>query len=524
MRTARIRCALILVAALLGPPLVASSVAVAQPAARSAAQAAAQPAAAAASETPKDALGRETPRGTLLGFMTAARRGNLELAAQYLNTPLRDKAAGELASQLFLVLDARLPARVQDVSDEPTGSLANPLKPDQDVIGTIDTESGRLDILVERVTRGSNAPVWLFARGTLDDVPAVYDEVHLIALDRFLPAFLIRPHTGGIRLIDWLVFFIGLPLLYGLFGLFRPFVRIPGPARLIILAVILRWLVHGLDQPLIARQFWTSTTAMLFVSGVVWIGLMLMRVGESYALKRVQRSMHGDAKSLLRLARHTADVIVVSAGGLTVLRYFGIDATAALAGLGIGGIAVALSAQKTLENVIGGLSIIFDEAVRVGDFIKVGTNSGTVEYVGLRSTRIRTMDRTLLTIPNGQIATLNIETTAGRDKYWFHHFIGLTYSTTAEHLRAIVAEIREKLLKHPRADDSSIRVRVVRFAPSSIDVEISVYLFARDWDNFLELQEELLLDIMGVIDRNGSSIAFPTQTIQMAPSESLLDR
>lgn len=509
MTPVRVRCALIVMAALLAPLWVASSVATAQPAGATA-------------EAPKDPLGRDTPRGTLLGFMSAARQGNLDLAALYLNTPLRDKAAAELASQLFLVLDSRLPARLQNVSDVPAGSLANPLKPDQDLIGTIDADDGRVDIFVERAARGSSERVWLFARRTLDGIPALYDEVHVVSIDRFLPTFLTRPRIAGIRWIDWIMFFVGLPLLYGLLGLFAPVIRVPGPARLIVLAVGLRWIVHGLDQPLIARQFWTATTAMLFVSGIVWIGLMLARVAESYALKRVERSTRSDAKSLLRLARHTADVIIVFVGGLSVLRYFGIDATAALAGLGIGGIAVALSAQKTLENVIGGLSIIFDEAVRVGDFIKVGATAGTVEYVGLRSTRIRTMDRTLMTIPNGQIATLNIETASERDKYWFHHFIGLTYSTTAEQLRAIVGEIREHLLQHSRADDSSIRVRVVRFAPSSIDIEISVYLFAQDWDNFLELQESLLFDIMGMVDRHGSSFAFPTQTIQVAPSESFL--
>src|SRR5690242_10085937 len=118
----------VILAALLASPSGASGAATAQ-----------QPPETAA-ETPKDTLGRETPRGTLFGFMAAARQGNFNLAALYLNTPLRDQAAAELAGQLFLVLDARLPARLHEISDKPEGSLANPLKPDQDVIGTIETE------------------------------------------------------------------------------------------------------------------------------------------------------------------------------------------------------------------------------------------------------------------------------------------------------------------------------------------------------------------------------------------------
>jgi MscS family membrane protein len=339
--------------------------------------------------------------------------------------------------------------------------------------------------------------------------------VHLVSVDRFLPAFLTRPRFEGIRLLDWLAFFVALPLLYAAGGLLRPMVVVPGPARLFALALAIRWLVRSIDLPLVVRQFWTSTAALLVVGALVWLGFTLTRIAEIYVLKRHDRPSSGDIPSLLRLGRRTIDVLVLVAGGFVVLHYYGIDATAALAGLGIGGIAVALSAQKTLENVIGGVSIIFDGAVRVGDFLKLGTTVGSVEYVGLRSTRIRTLDRTLLSIPNGQIATLNIETLSERDKFRFHHVIGVTYGTTAEQLRAITGAIRDHLRKHTRADDSSIRVRVIRFAASSLDIEITVYLFAQDWDDFLEMQEGLLLDVMQMVESHGSAIAFPTQTVHM---------
>lgn len=485
----------------------------------------AQPAPAAAGPA-KDALGRDTPRGTLLGFIGAAREEHFDLAALYLNTSLRDTAAADLARQLYVVLDARLPARLPEVSDQPDGSRANPLKPDQDLIGTIATDQGSLDVLVERVARGPGGRVWLFSRRTLDAIPEVYDEVHLVPIESYLPSMLVRVHVAGIRLFDWLVFLVALPLLYYLLGLVgRPARRtVPGPLRLLFIALALQWLGGSIDLPLVERQFWSATRAMLFTVALVWVALMVARVAERYLLQRLGPSALGDTTSLLRVARRTGDAFIFVVGGLALLRFFGINATAALAGLGIGGIAVALSAQKTLENVIGGLSIIFDEAVKVGDTVRIGTMTGAVEYVGLRSTRIRTVDRTVVTIPNGQIATLNIETLSDRDKFWFHHVIGVTYTTTAEQLRAITSQIRDRLLQHTRVDDSSVRVRVVRFAPSSIDVEVSVYLFAQDWDNFLEMQEGLLLDVMAIVERHGSSMAFPTQTIQVAGSERLLHR
>jgi MscS family membrane protein len=206
-------------------------------------------------------------------------------------------------------------------------------------------------------------------------------------------------------------------------------------------------------------------------------------------------------------------------GFALVLQYFNVDPTAALAGLGIGGIAIALSAQKTLENVIGGFSITFDKAVRIGDFVKLADTWGTVDSIGLRSTRIRTLDRTILSVPNGQIANVTIETVSARDKFRFNHFVGLGYETSAAQMRTIVAAINQRLLRHTLADDSSIRARLVRFGPWSIDVEVFAYIFARDWPHFLEVQEELLLDIIGIVEGAGARIAFPEQRLSFADDD-----
>jgi MscS family membrane protein len=209
-------------------------------------------------------------------------------------------------------------------------------------------------------------------------------------------------------------------------------------------------------------------------------------------------------------------VIAVTIGIFILLRYFGIDATAALAGLGIGGIAVALSAQKTLENVIGGVSIIMDQAVRVGDFLKIGDVLGTVDFIGLRSTRIRTLDRTVLTVPNGQLATINIETLSVRDKYWFHHVVPLRYETTAAQMRGVVDGVRAYLAGHPRVDRTeTLRVRFLRFGAFSLDVDLFAYIIARDWEDFLETQQELMLEVMAIVERSGAAIALPAQRLHV---------
>jgi MscS family membrane protein len=483
----------------------------------------------------KDPLGRDTPRGTVLGFMTAARKGNLEAAALYLSATPGDPGVAALARQLYVVLDTRLPARLVELSDRPDGSLANPLKPDEDVVGTIDTSEGPLELVVERVDAGAPGRVWLFSHNTLGAIPRVYDEIHLVAAESYLPGFLTQRRIAGIRLFQWIAFLVVFPLLYrglGLFGLLvAPMVDawrrrhglpvptsrlLPGPVRLLLLAIGIRWMLASLDLPLFERQFWFATARVVATTGLTWLLLLGNAFGERYAHARQRAPRAGDMTALLRLARRVADVLVVTAGGLIVLAYFGVDPTAALAGLGIGGIAVALSAQKTLENVIGGVSIVFDKAVRVGDFLKVGDIAGTVDYIGLRSTRIRTLDRTIVSVPNGQIATVNIETMSARDMFWFHHFVGLSYETTALQMQAIVGDFTELLRANPRVDPTTVRARFMRLGPFSIDVELFAYVLARDWSHFLEIQEALLLEMMAIVARRGATIALPTQTVHVA--------
>jgi MscS family membrane protein len=195
------------------------------------------------------------------------------------------------------------------------------------------------------------------------------------------------------------------------------------------------------------------------------------------------------------------------------LHYFGVNPTAALAGLGVGGIAVAFAAQKTLENVIGGVSLIIDQAVRVGDFLKVGDTSGTVADIGLRSTRIRTLDRTVVSVPNGQIANMTLENISSRDKFWFHPVLALRYGTTSTQMSAVLEGIRSLLEESRHFEPASIRVRFLRLGPSSLDVEIFAYVLAADWNQFLKIQENILLHIMDCIESSGVQLAIPSQSL-----------
>jgi len=275
-------------------------------------------------------------------------------------------------------------------------------------------------------------------------------------------------------------------------------------------------MVVNLDLPLLTRQFWSGVSGVITIATCVWLVLLLNGWVEGLSRRRLERRGVQGTVSILRLIRRTVDLFVLFGGALILLTYFNVNVTAALAGLGVGGIAVALAAQKTLENVIGGVSIIADQAVRVGTFVKVGATMGTVEDIGLRSTRIRTMDRSLVSIPNGQISNERLEDMSSRDKFWLHPVLSLRYETTASQMRSVLGAIRNLLLEHPRVEQDSVRVRFLGFGSSSLDVEVFAYVSVFDFGSFLEIQEELLLRIMDAVQAAGTRMALPSQTTYVA--------
>jgi MscS family membrane protein len=505
--------------------------------------AASAPAAQAQPEPWKDPLGRTTPRGTITGFLNTARTGDTVLAAQYLNA--RGARSERLARQLFVVLDARLPGRLARVSDEPEGSGEGPIPATQETIGTIGSRTGHVEIVLERVSRGDPSPIWLFSSKTLEQIPALYDEVIHSRRQAPVPEFLVNTRVGGIRLVDYLAVILGLLLVYLLTIVVNraltPIIqrvwrrRVPGseavagnilpaPVKLLLVTIAGGQIIAALPVSLAVRQLWWGLASLIIIPAVAWLLILLNGQVESHLRGRLPHLNISAAASLLRLLRRGVDALILFAALMVILRNLGIDPTPALAGLGVGGIAVALAAQKTLENVIAGASLIFDQAVRVGDVLKMGDIVGTVDHIGLRSTRIRTMDRTVVSVPNSQIANASLERLSDRDKFWFHPIIGLRYETTPEQLHGVVEGITQMLNGHPHVEAESVRARFIRLGSYSLDVEVCAYLVARDWNHFLEIQENLLFSITEVVNRAGTSLAYPSQTMYLAnPSAGVKD-
>jgi MscS family membrane protein len=450
----------------------------------------------------------------------------MEAAAQYLNTPLRGKSAEDLARELFSVLDRRLPARLLKLSDSPEGSLAT-LKPGQDLVGTIPAADGDVDILVELVTL-KQGPRWLFSGETLGKIPRLFEELDEIPINNFVPESLLTTRFAGILLFQWLFVFVGLPALYFVTVLLNRFLGLligsirrrvlkktastnPNPLsiplRLLLIVLAIQSMGRKIALPLLARQFWSTTERFITIVAGVWLCCLIARKVERLIRRRLVRIGNIGAFSMVRLGRGAVDLLFILAGSMAVLYLFGIRPTTALAGVGIGGIAVAVAAQKSLENLLGGVSIVFDQVVRVAEFLKIGDVMGTVVEVGWRSTSIRTLDRSVVSIPNGQLANLSLENLSSKDKFWFNPRVRLRYDTTAAQMRSILTGLDRLLKNHPQVEASSIYVRFLQFGASSLEIEVFAYVMTRDRLEFLKVQEELLLRVMDTVEAAGAHIA-----------------
>ncbi|MEM7025169.1 MAG: mechanosensitive ion channel family protein, partial [Pseudomonadota bacterium] len=199
----------------------------------------------------------------------------------------------------------------------------------------------------------------------------------------------------------------------------------------------------------------------------------------------------------------------------------GADMVPLIAGLGVGGLAVALAAQRTLANFIGSVILFMNKPVRVGDFCRYGDQIGTVEQIGLISTRIRTLERTVVTVPNAEFSEMKLDNFNRRDQRLLKTVLQLRYETTPEQLRYVLAQLRQLIVGHPMVTPDPARVRFVAFGPYSKDIEVFAYLRCQDQNTFLAIQEDLLLRMEDIVSAAGSGFAFPSQTAYLARDTAL---
>ena len=286
------------------------------------------------------------------------------------------------------------------------------------------------------------------------------------------------------------------------------------PIVIMFLAGALQFSVDGelrVTGPIleILDVLWVS----IFTIGVILLGFAAMQLCAEFFISIAGLQTRPGDRHAVRLVFRVMALLICLGAVVNALQRLGVPVSGIVTGLGVGGIAVALAAQGTLKNLMGGAALLADHPIRIGDFCRFGTQMGTLETIGLRSSRIRSLERTIVTVPNSDLASMHIENFDQRDMFLFKTTVGVRYETSPDQLRAILADIRVLLVAHPSIANDPARARFKSFRDSSLNIEIFAYILADNWDRNLAAREDIMLRIMDVVERNGSAIAFPSRTL-----------
>lgn len=480
-----------------------------------------------------------SPRAALARFLERAHRGDFAGAAELLDLPaaMDTSRADDLARRLVAVLDSRLWVDPEQVSPVAEGALDDGLPSDRELIGSVKRSDGReVAIRLARSGRGAERS-WKFSQIVVAEIDELYADLPDHWIREHIPVVMLDPGPFDILYWQWVALVVLIPLS-ALIGwlLEKPTRRVlhrlsaktetefddkliaaaRGPVVLLwgvaASRVLLRWI--ALAAPV--QTFIVELQAAIATIAAFWIVLRSIGVLQETIPLSEWGTRHPALRSLVPLGGRIARLLIFLIAVLTVISQFGYPVATILAGLGIGGIAVALGAQKSLEHFFGSVSIGVDQPFRVGDWVMVGGTEGEIEAIGLRSTRIRTLERTILSIPNGQLAETRTENFAARDRIRLRTVIGLEYGTTAATLRAVRDDIERILRAHPLTWQERVVVRLQEFGPYALNIEAFCWIETTAVDEFRQIREELFLQIMESVERHGTSFAFPTQTVHLA--------
>lgn len=487
----------------------------------------------------------DSPRASLARYFDAARADRWDEAARYLVLDAQQRPrAQELARRLKAVIDDTGWIDLDTVSDAPGGHLNDGLTHTLEEVARF-TLGGHGETL--RMVRRTDAQgaYWAFSQATVARIDTWYGHLPdrrlrdllvgtgLQAMLRPGPLELLWWQWCGMGLLALLAWILGGLLSRVTHGLLQVLVARPlgvtpgtglqGLRRPLTLAWALALLGMGQQHLLLLTPAERVVQGLLsagLVFALFWALWHVAGLATQLLAERPWSREHASARTLLVVGGNLARGAIFVAGVLAILSSLGYPIGTLLAGLGIGGLALALGAQKTLENLFGTLAIAIDQPYRVGDLVTVEGVTGVVEDIGLRSTRLRTLDRTVVNIPNGHLANQRSESLSARDSQRFKVRLGLTYDTTRQQLLRVMDDIRRHLLEHPlRAAGSEPVVRFSALGDNALEIDVWTWFAVQGPGEFAACREQTLLLIMQAVEEAGAAFAFPTRTVHVVGAE-----
>jgi MscS family membrane protein len=489
------------------------------------------PTAPAASEDEREAESeQDTPRRALIRFLTAGRAHDYEAASSAIRTDSSDVGeARRLARQLYLVMERKLPLTKEHIarlSDAPDGDTKDGL-PTQDEIGRIELPFGDEPVRLQQTPhpRGEGR-TWVFSPKTTRRVGYWYSQLDDHFFLELFPDALLTVGPLGILAWQWIMlplFLLGAAVLgVVLAPIARTSLRRLVQKNSLATAALerqhgpLRLLIGSIALLVLLPLLFLTATAMHAVRGLVEVAVTLAlcwalwRASEVFTVRAQLPAWLTGRPGLIGvmpLLRRLLGLLLLAIVLAVALSALGFSVTSLLAGLGLGGLAVAMAAKTTLENLFGGVTLSVDQPLRVGDSVSVDGISGTVEQIGMRSTRIRTADRSLVTIPNGKLADMKIETIAARDRTRFFLSLNVVYSLRAAGLRDLQKALLGCVRSQPLIWPERIRVHIVNLTDSALTIEIQAWFQTTEQDAFLDARQELILQLLEVVERFGATAA-----------------
>jgi MscS family membrane protein len=481
-----------------------------------------------------DPLGRETPRRAIIGLLKCTEREDYENAARYLQATPQGHADLVQRAKEFRALQREFKSNVNLLSDDPNGTIEPGHPPGEIRAGVWLAGDTTVDVLLVRVDDPASGKIWLISKETVARIPELYAEIESnppTVVDRVTPAVLTGRRLLGMSDSKWLWWLLSIPVSWLLAWLLalvmsaprrvwyqlrkRPFrtvweTPLGTPLKCIVALLMHALFVYLLEPPLLYRVYYFRFIASLVVGCFVWLLSTIADRGFEYAVSQTRTQKKGGESILIVMQRLTRIVLVILAL-VVALALFGLNVTTTLAGLGIGGLAIALAAQKTLENLIGGVTLLMDKAVHVGDFCRIGNELGTVEDVGLRSLKLRTLDQTLLVVPNGSLSEMQFGNLTGRPKFLLNQTFALRIETEVDQLRFVLDQVQSMLDQHRSIEPKTSRVRVTNFIGAAFQLELFAYGVTGDWAQFTVIRQDVILKIAEIVEASGTRFAAPTQ-------------
>lgn len=501
------------------------------PTAVTAADAQAAPAAEAAAKPPE--RNRLTPRNAAYSFIVLAREGNWADASALLLEPEAGWPEGASPERLARALKSLLDEHLWlDFDAIPSLSAVRaPNAPTPRVkIGSISFDTGTIPVSLE-----PHSGQWFISAETVALVPAAARDLGVWWVSG-MPSFLVDVRLFEIALWQWIGLaaiglvgvLIGVSVARALkrgadlgagrgLGAITASVAAFAPPISVLLSLVAMQIAEqflALSAPARENLALGSRAATALV--IAWAAVRWIRAMSAILEQQLVERGVAEAVGIVRIARVVAGILIYLLGVSAALQIFGLDLSAVIAGLGIGTAALALASQQTLGNLFGGASVLADRALTPGDTVNLGGTIATVERIGIRSTQLRTLDRTLLIVANGDLAQSRIEKLSARDGFRLNATLGLRYETTAAQMRAIVADIRSLLENDAMVDRESVRVHFLLFNNSSLDIDIKGLIKTEDPAQYRATLERFNLSFMEIVARHGSGFAFPSQTVYLA--------